>query len=142
VGKLLQRLQNAAESGVYRTRSVDALDDALQGSRLDFARIVLDGVSGKPALMARFAGTLGFPAGFGENWDALEDCLTDLSWRSAEGHVIAFEAFESLPNEDLGMLMQVLEAAAGFWGGGGKPFFAVFVDPARRLVLPDLFDQA
>lgn len=142
MGKLLQRLQDAAKSGVYRTSRIDALADALRGSRLDFARIALDGVSGKPALMARFAGALGFPAWFGENWDALEDCLADLSWREAEGHVLAIEGADALPPEESGVLLEVLASAAEFRGGRGKPFFAVFVDPARGLPLPDLFNEA
>ena len=142
MGKLLQRLQDAARSGVYRTSSIDALADVLGGAGVDFARVGLQRVGDKPALMQALAGALRFPAWFGGNWDALEDCLTDLSWRSAAGHVIAFEVFESVPNGDLGMLTQVLEAAAEFWRGRGKPFFAVFVDPARGLALPDLFNEA
>ena len=142
MGKLIHRLQDAARSGVYRTNRIDPLADAVRGSGLDFARVGMQGVSGKPALMKALRARLRLPAWFGENWDALEDCLTDLSWREAEGHVIAFEACETLPREDLDVLIQVLDAAADFWRGRGKPFFAVFVDPARELALPDLFDEA
>ena len=142
MGQLLQRLKDAARSGVYRASRIDPLADALRGSGLDFARVEVKGISGKQALMKVLGASLSLPGWFGENWDALEDCLTDLSWRGGEGHVIAFEACGTLPREDLVVLIQVLEAAADFWRSRGKPFFAVFVDPACELALPDLFNEA
>src|SRR5260221_4815902 len=32
-----------------------------------------------------------FPEYFGDNWDAFEDCLTDLSWIDARGFVILYD---------------------------------------------------
>lgn len=142
MGQLLQRLQDAGRSGVYRTRRVDPIADSVRGSALDFSRIGLHGVSGKEALMSALRGALGLPAWFGENWDALEDCLSDLSWRTAPGHVFVFEGLDSLPQDDKGVLLDVLASAADFWRGQGTPFFAVFVDPGRELALPDLFIEA
>jgi hypothetical protein len=40
------------------------------------------------------------------------------------------------------VLLDVLVSAAEFWPGRGKPFFAVFIDPERTLMLADLFDEA
>ena len=142
MSKLLERLQDPARSGVYRATRVDAIADAVRGSKLNFARIALEGIRAKPALLRSIGAALGFPDWFGENWDALEDCLTDLSWRQAQGHVLVFEGFRFLPADDVGVLMDVLASAAEFWAGQGKPFFAVFIDPARLLVLADLFRDA
>ena len=139
--KLIQRLQDAAKSGVYRTSRVDPVADAVRGSKLSFARIPLQDVTEKTAILRRIAAQLGFPAWFGENWDALEDCLTDLSWRQAQGHVLVLEGFQFLPEEELGVLIDVLIKAAEFWAGQGKPFFAVFIDPERLLGLADLFRE-
>jgi len=91
-------------------------------------------------LLKNLAGALDFPDWFGGNWDALEDCLTDLSWREAGGHVLLFE--RPKPGDELGILIDVLRSSAEFWAGRGRPFFAVFIDPARKLALPDLFRQA
>ena len=139
--KLIQRLQDAAKSGVYRTSRVDPVADAVRGSKLSFARIPLQDVTEKTALLRRIAAQLGFPAWFGENWDALEDCLTDLSWRQAQGHVLVVEGFQFLPEEELGVLIDVLIKAAEFWADQGKPFFAVLIDPERVLGLADLFRE-
>ena len=53
--------------------------DAARGTRLDVARVDLAGARDKEALLERLATALDFPDWFGGNWDALEDCLTDLS---------------------------------------------------------------
>jgi RNAse (barnase) inhibitor barstar len=141
VAKLIQRLQDAAKSGVYRASGVDAIADAVRGSKLSFATVSLIDVTEKISLLRRIAASLGFPAWFGENWDALEDCLTDLSWREAQGHVLVFEGFQFLSAGDVGVLIDVLITAAEFWAGQGKPFFAVFIDPDRVLMVADLYQE-
>ena len=35
--------------------------------------------------------------------------------------------------------LDVLAAAADYWAGRGRPFFAVFIDPGHALALPELF---
>jgi RNAse (barnase) inhibitor barstar len=142
MAKLINRLKDAAKSGVYRTSRVDAIEDALRGSPLSLARIALQDVTEKSALLRRIAARLGFPAWFGENWDALEDCLTDLSWLEGEGYVVVFEGFQFLPADELGVLIDVVISAAEFWAARGKPFFAVFIDPDRVLTLADLYQES
>ena len=142
MGKLIERLRDAAKSGVYRSSGSEPVAEAVRGSRLSFARIALHDAADKRTLMARIAASLGFPGWFGENWDALEDCLTDLSWREAQGHVLVFEGFQFLPDDVLGLLIDVLVGAAEFWAGQGKPFYAVFIDPERTLMLADLHRDA
>lgn len=136
-GKLLQRLQDPSRSGVYRSTRVDEIVDAVKDSRLQVARIAF---ADKTRLLKNIAAALGFPDWFGHNWDALEDCLTDLSWREAPGYVLLFE--KPQPGDDLGVLIDILRSAAEFWAGRGKPFFAVFIDPQRALPLPELFRQS
>jgi barstar (barnase inhibitor) len=142
MARLIERLQDPARSGAYRASRVDEIADAVRGSKLNFASIDLRGVADKAALLRKIAATLGFPDWFGHNWDALEDCLIDLSWRQAQGHVLVFEGFQFLPADDLGVLIDVVISAAEFWAGQGKPFFAVFIDPDRVLMLADLFREA
>ena len=139
MGKLTQRLTDAARSGVFRVPRVDDVVDAARGTGLDVAQADLSGLHDKSALLERLAQSLGFPDWFGANWDALEDCLCDLSWRPGAGHVLLLRGHQALPPDDLGVLLDVLAACAGFWAERRRPFFAAFVDPGRVLALPDLY---
>jgi RNAse (barnase) inhibitor barstar len=133
MGKLIQRLQDASRSGVYRAARAEEITDAVGRSRLFLARIRF---ADKETLLKNIAAALGFPDWFGANWDALEDCLSDLP---GEGYVVLFENPKA--GDELGILVDVLRSSAESWAGRGKPFFAVFIDPGRRLALPDLFTE-
>jgi len=144
MSKLLARLQDASRSGAYRVPQTGEILDALRGAGFDVVRVDLAGAPDKTALLARFASALAFPQWFGGNWDALEDCLTDLAWRGQERHVLLIEGFEELRArrpDDLGVLLDILASSAQYWKERGRPFFAVFVDPGGALALPDLFRE-
>ena len=129
----MQRLGDASKSGVYRVSRTDEIVDATQGSALRVSRIHLSGTGDKQALMQRIAAALQFPSWFGANWDALEDCLGDLSWSRAGGHVLLFEGAAELPADERGILLDVLASAAASWKERGRPFFAVFLDGPAEL---------
>lgn len=132
MSKLLQRLSDAKRSGVYRAGDARAIQEATRGSALDV--VAID--ARQP--LESIARELEFPAWFGGNWDALEDLLGDLSWREGEGHVLVFTGCP----KDAELLIDVLRASAEFWAGRNKPFFAVFIDPAKELALPELYRDA
>jgi hypothetical protein len=136
VSKLLARLRDPARSGVYRASAAETIEEATRASGLDVVRIDAAGAAPLEAI----ARALQFPQWFGGNWDALEDCLSDLSWRKGEGAVLIFTRAPG--GEALGTLIDVLRAAAEYWAGRGRPFFAVLVDPQRKLALPPLYREA
>lgn len=133
MGKLIDRLRDASRSGVYRVRRADEIGDAARGSELVIARIAF---AEKERLLNNIAAALEFPDWFGQNWDALEDCLSDLP---GKGYVLLFDEPEA--GDDLGVLLDILRSSASWWAARGKPFFAVFIDPARELALPELFTE-
>ena len=142
MSKLLQRLSDAAKSGVYRTSRIDEILAATRGSALHVARIDLAGAIDKEALLERIARALAFPAWFGGNWDALEDCLSDLSWLrepGAGGYVLLIEGAAGVPLVERGTLIDILASAAASWAERKRPFFAVVVDGAATL--PDLYND-
>lgn len=139
MGKLTQRLTDAARSGVYRVPRTDEVLDAVRGTGLDVAQADLGSVRDKSELLQALARALGFPDWFGGNWDALEDCLSDLSWRPGTGQVLLLRGHDALLPDDLGVLLDVLAASAAFWAERRRPFFVAILDPARALALPDLF---
>jgi RNAse (barnase) inhibitor barstar len=107
-------------SGVYRA------DDPPEGD------VQID-LGAKP--IEAIARALQFPDWFGGNWDALEDCLSDLSWRKPPYRLV-LRNFRK--GDELGILIDVLGSAAQFWNEHGESFVAVFVDPRRELDLPAL----
>jgi hypothetical protein len=132
MGKLLQRLQDASKSGVYRASRDAEVLEALPAA----AKLSLKGARTKAELLGRLGEQLKLPEWWGRNWDALEDCLAE-----RDGHLLLYD-YREIPADDLGVLIDVLGSAAEFWAGQGKPFFAVFVDPQHALGLPDLFREA
>jgi RNAse (barnase) inhibitor barstar len=131
--ELIQRLRDASRSGTYRVSRADEIMQAASGSGMRVARIRF---AEKPVLMKNIAAALDFPDWFGENWDALEDCLSDLSWRKATGYLLLLEGAKA--GDDFGVLVDVLGSVAESWASRGTPFFAVFIDPAGELPLPEL----
>jgi RNAse (barnase) inhibitor barstar len=134
MGKLARRLKDASRSGVYRATRADEVLEAARDATLDNVRI-----DARREPLTAIAKALDFPDWFGGNWDALEDCLGDLSWRPG-GHVLVFTGFPH--GDDLGVLIDVLRSSAQFWAERSRPFFAVFIDPRRELTLPNLFREA
>lgn len=71
-----------------------------------------------PTLMDAFADAMNFPAYFGRNWDALRDCMTDLSWYKASGYALVLSYADSLSifgQEDFSAVLGVIEAAVTNW---------------------------
>ena len=132
MSKLAARLKDASRSGVYRASDTAAIAE----SGVAFTHMALRG--GRAEILAAIAQALRFPEWFGGNWDALEDCLSDLEGAQ---HVLVFAGGDALPADERGILVDVLDAAATFHGAHGTPFFAVFLDPQRKLALPDLYRE-
>jgi hypothetical protein len=139
MSKLLQRLSDPAKSGVYRSSRSDEILDATRSSGIRVVRVDLAGAAGKDRLIAGVAAALQFPAWFGGNWDALEDCLCDLSWMPAAGYVLLLEGATAAPLVDRGTLVDILAAAAASWAERKCPFFAVFLDGGADL--PSLYNE-
>jgi barstar (barnase inhibitor) len=135
VSKLLERLKDPARSGVYRAGTTKDLEQVTAGSGLDIVPIE---TAGDP--VAAIARAFGFPSWFGANWDALEDSLSDLSWRERDGYVLLVLNYPD--GDSLRSLTDVLRSVAKNWAQRGKPFFAVFIDAQKKLALPDLYRGA
>lgn len=123
-------LNDARRSGVYRAPRAS---DILAAARAHGFRVARVARGGKPALLRGFAAALEFPDWFGGNWDALEDCLTDLSWVPAPGYLVLIGGTGTLAGDDFSALREILESVARFWSARGVPFYAVFLSGPRTL---------
>ncbi|MFC5185933.1 barstar family protein [Actinomadura harenae] len=67
----------------------------------------------KDAFLRLCAEAFDLPDYFGNNWDALEDCLTDLSWAPAEqGYVVLYESWAELADADQASFRTALDVFA------------------------------
>lgn len=93
-----------------------------QSARLDpvadhVARIGA-GLASRNELFQTLGRELRLPAYFGENWDALSDCLRDLSWIGRERVVILHEDLPPLADRDLVTYLELLYECAKDWKQG------------------------
>jgi RNAse (barnase) inhibitor barstar len=88
------------------------------------------------ALFDECGAALQFPEYFGENWDALLECLTDLEWLPGDAYLLLVTDSHLLlarePVGQLAALLEVLQNAAQDWAraedsqGTPRPFHIVF----------------
>ncbi|MBL8540406.1 MAG: barstar family protein [Betaproteobacteria bacterium] len=133
-------LVNLTLSGPCATREPAATLAAAAVARgFGVYRIDLGGIGDKAALMRHLQDALQFPEWFGRNWDALEDCLTDMSWHDDVGYVLLFAGGGTLRRHDKALfhtLVDVLKSAADYWRGAERPFWAFFLDLPPDVTLP------
>jgi RNAse (barnase) inhibitor barstar len=94
----------------------------------------------KAGLLGEFSRVLDFPSYFGKNWDAFEECLTDLQWLPAPGYLFVItDAEQVLPDhdEEYETFIKILEEAGKVWATEQDvrpaiPFHAVLVVEEQR----------
>jgi RNAse (barnase) inhibitor barstar len=116
-------LGNVSRAGVYHLPY--ALHDnyaklMAAAEELGFAvfRVDLGQATNKEELLAAIGQAMGFPDWFGNNLDALADCLGDLEWAPAEGYLVLLEHCDQLhanAGEDLVATLRIFEAATNEW---------------------------
>lgn len=126
-------LRNPGEAGVFHlTGSPEAVGREAVDAGLAVFGMDLAAVDGKDALISGIARTLGFPPWFGQNWDALTDLLSDLSWLPADGWMIIFDRADALAQrrpEVFHTAIEVFLAASAYWREAGKPFWVLLNGP-------------
>ena len=102
----------------------------------------------REAMLDEFARALDFPEYFGSNWDALEDCLTDLAWLSSNKFVFVVTNTDALLRDERGMLANlgdILKGAAAFWQDHDPPaaFHVLFhCEPAHAADVREILEES
>ena len=92
----------------------------------------LDGrkIHNKTSFMNEAAEKLKLPAYFGHNWDALNDCITDLSWMNSEGVLLIIndsEHFRIASPEEWQNACNIFLEAIDYWKVNGKNFYLLLM---------------
>jgi RNAse (barnase) inhibitor barstar len=121
-------------SGVYgsqKLKSTRAVKTAAIDKHLDYTHIDLKEATDKGIFLKLVALALHFPDYFGMNWDALNDSLTDLSWKPAAGFVIIFTNFQTISENmatEIAVIKNIFDSSARYWKQKKVPFFIILSD--------------
>lgn len=100
--------------------------EAVRATGWTSAVLDLDGVRDKAAFMERCGRALELPDWFGRNWDALADCLRDLSWLPvARGRLLlvsGWQAYAEARPGEWATAQQVFAEAEAYWNDRAEGF--------------------
>lgn len=123
-------LPRAERAGIYHLPyAADlALEEAAESLGYPLLRLDLARVNDKEGFLAAIGKALDFPDWYGHNWDALADCLNDMSWLEADGYVLVLDhadAFAAASPTDFGTALSILQEASDAWREDGVPFWTL-----------------
>lgn len=135
-----EKLIRSGRAGIYAApRVVGPLRTAARGAGIEWFDLDLAGVAGREAFLKRCAERLRLPGHFGQNWDALHECLLDLGSAGTPGAVVHWRRGATLAKrapDTVRSALGVMQEAAAYWAGTGRVFLvAVDRDGAPGLDL-------
>jgi RNAse (barnase) inhibitor barstar len=91
-----------------------------------FFIVMIDGpkCTTKGELFSMFGKEFKFPSYFGNNWDAFEECINDLTWVSAKGYLVIITNAEHLlrnSENDYKVFVAIMQEAGFNWANRKKP---------------------
>ena len=98
-------------------------------------------VEGENGLFRKLGDILTFPNYFGENWNALFDCLRDFSWISKKGITLVHEEIPVLSEEQLRMYFDVLFSAVNDWKETDEHYFNIIFSKRDKPKIMKLIDD-
>lgn len=86
----------------------------------------LDGkeIYNKETFLTKVAKVMKFPSYFGVNWDAFEECVTDLTWYPAKEYILIYERpdiFAQADPTNWQTGLDILRAAEEYWQTRNTP---------------------
>jgi RNAse (barnase) inhibitor barstar len=130
---LQETLSNSSEKAVeiFSSNSLGKNQLFELMENLEYKYFQLNGleIKSKNDLLSHLARVLMFPDYFGNNWDALEECLLDLGWIPANGYVLLFshpENFVTNSLEDFKIFKEIITSASKYWSSQKIRFILIF----------------
>lgn len=122
----IQSLLEDARGGVwFLPKPLEAKSLQTAAKRAGYAFFHLDGknIERKEQLLNHVATVLRFPNHFGQNWDALEEFLTDLEWVDGDGYLIYFDHIDGLLSahpDQFATFVEIVRDAVESWKEDGE----------------------
>jgi RNAse (barnase) inhibitor barstar len=77
-------------------------------------------VNGEDSLHRKLSEVLKFPSYYGENWNALYDCLRDFSWINQKGIALVHITVPILPEIQLKIYIEILLDSIKYWNDSNE----------------------
>ena len=101
----------------------------------DFVIRLPQGIQDKVGLLSHYAKAGQFPTYFGNNWDALNDCLRDFSWINKKNIIITHDDLPLLNDEkNLLVYLDILKDTLKHWKSSEQHTLLVMF-PAKAEVI-------
>lgn len=126
---ILAALRGDRDPGLYRVPDgldIEVLSEFCQEQGLQCFVLEGDRIQDKTTFLETCAQVMKFPDYFGHNWDAFEDCLTDLDWLSGKGYVLLYtqpQVFAKAAPKDWSTLVDILQTAVDDWQETDTPMY-------------------
>ncbi len=106
------------------------------GTRDSYKGVLRPGVSDVGELMDAVAEAMKFPKYFGENWNALSDCMRDFNWLEEKDVFIVHKELPNLEVDQLSIYVEILNDAVNDWKEGDEhELFVVFPAASEDKIL-------
>ena len=103
--------------------AAEAMHDGLFVAWIDGKR-----VTSKEEFLTLVAQALEFPGYYGRNWDAFDECIRDLAWLPARGHVLVLDEYQWFAQRDpenWNIALAILKEAANTWLRTETPMYVL-----------------
>jgi RNAse (barnase) inhibitor barstar len=125
----LESLLESGKGGVWFVPAAEARGVAGAAKKAGFAYFHIDGrsITRKEHFLNRAATALRFPKSFGNNWDALEECLLELE-SDADGFLILYDHIDGLLEahpDQFETAVEIFRDAVASWKEDGTVFAVV-----------------
>lgn len=127
---VIAALQGQRTPGIYRlTTALDRNQFAAHCQQAGWQCFILEGdsIRTKTDFLQHCAQTLQLPDYFGQNWDALADCLIDLD-QIATRYVVLYtqpERFAETEPKQFEIALDVLASAVNYWSQTDTPMYVL-----------------
>ena len=96
----------------------------------EFAFFYLDGtkICGPCDFLQEAAEAMHFPDYFGNNWNAFDECISDLEWIPAQGYIIFYSNFMKFAKKDpnqFKIALSIFQVAVDYWQGEKIPMYVL-----------------
>jgi RNAse (barnase) inhibitor barstar len=86
----------------------------------------------KKELLTDLSHKVNFPNYYGYNWDALWDCIRDLSWIEENEIILTYESLPDLPDNILKLYFQLLIEATFDWESSSEHSLKIVLPLAEK----------